>query len=68
MDILCVLWYNSIMPNYDYSCRRCGGDFEKNVPIQNRDNIVCDCGGETFRRITFFGSVWAPSSTGSTHK
>lgn len=52
------------MPNYDYKCRRCDSEFEKNVPIEERNAVVCDCGGETFRKITFFGSVYAPTAGG----
>ena len=52
------------MANYDYSCRECGNEFEKNVPMDDRDKVVCDCGGDTFRRITFYGSVWAPTAGG----
>lgn len=52
------------MPNYDYICRKCETTFEKNVPMDERDAVVCDCGGETFRQITFYGSVWSPTRNG----
>lgn len=54
------------IPNYDYKCRKCDGEFEKNVPIEERDTIVCDCGGETFRKIVFYGRVWSPTRNGAT--
>lgn len=56
--------YNKHMPNYDYSCRKCNKEFEKNTPMDERDNVMCVCGGEAYRRITFYGSVWSPTKSG----
>lgn len=57
------------MPNYSYKCNECGEIFDKNVPMsQYKENQLCTCGGIGIRKITFSGSVWAPTSTGSNHK
>lgn len=52
------------MPNYDYTCME-HGDFEKNVPVDQRDEVFCEiCGNRAGRNLTFKGVVWAPTSTG----
>lgn len=58
------------IPNYDFYCSECDTITEKNLPISQRDDAqVCECGTELKRKITFKGSVWAPTaSSGATHR
>lgn len=36
------------MPTYTFRCSDCG-DFDINVPINDRNSVVCHCGNETSR-------------------
>lgn len=53
------------MPIYEYGCMRCLTFKEINVSIDQRDNVKeCDiCGGVRYRKISFTGSVYAPTAT-----
>lgn len=55
------------MPTYDYKCQLDDTEFEKNVPIDDRDgNVQCPRCGNYFteRRLTFHGLTWAPTAGG----
>lgn len=54
------------MPTYDYKCILEDTEFEKNVPIAERDgNIECPvCGHLAERIISFKGLTWAPTAGG----
>lgn len=50
------------MPNYDFACLVCDEDFEKNVPYDEIDKIICEkCGYNAKRVYTFNGLVWSPT-------
>jgi predicted nucleic acid-binding Zn ribbon protein len=53
------------MPTYVYyNCDR-DGTQERNVPIAERDNQVCEiCGDPLKRKIAFTGLTWAPTAGG----
>lgn len=53
------------MPTYDYNCWECGAKVMLIVPIAERDEQTCDtCRVPLFRKITFNGLVWHPTSSG----
>lgn len=53
------------MPIYEYGCFQCLTFTELNIPIDKRDEkIECKiCGGMRYRKISFTGSVYAPTAT-----
>ena len=57
----------SDMPTYVFECEYCKtGEFEKNVPMDERDHQWCDkCGIDLERKIRFTGRVWAPTAGGT---
>lgn len=49
------------MPIYEYRCE-CGNEFEAVVSVADRDDIECECGGETKRLmatgVNAIGAIW----------
>lgn len=35
------------MPLYDYMCRECDREFSKHRAVERRNDVRCECGGET---------------------
>jgi putative FmdB family regulatory protein len=56
------------MPLYSYSCFACLEESEKLVSIDNRDNVLCQCGNKLQRQIDTPGLVWAPTAASGGHK
>jgi putative FmdB family regulatory protein len=50
------------MPTYEFACLACDTDFEKNVPYEDVDKILCEvCGHRAKRVYSFTGIVWSPT-------
>lgn len=52
---------------YDYQCDSCEQVQEINVSMKQRDQLTeirkfCKCGGNLYRKISYNGSVYAPTS------
>jgi putative FmdB family regulatory protein len=47
------------MPFYDFKCNSCGNTFERNVPVDERDNFIpcVVCGGGMTRQYGVGGIV-----------
>lgn len=62
------------MPLYTYYCQRCPDEgnpyheFERLVPVAEREEQHCPYGHKLVRKLDFKGSVYAPTSTGGGHK
>lgn len=53
------------MPYYTYNCTNCESKFEKNVYMDNRDEVHCStCGTKATRGIDRPGMVWSPTRNG----
>lgn len=52
------------MPIYEFWCSECQKTRELNVAIDDRDHQTCECGEWLVRKLTFQGSVWAPTAGG----
>jgi len=50
------------MPTYSFACLGCDGEFDKNVPYEKVNQVMCDkCGYRTKRIYSFTGIVWSPT-------
>lgn len=53
------------MPIYSYKCPKCQTEVEQLKDIDDRDRATCPfCKSRLERKITFSGSVWAPTAGG----
>lgn len=52
------------IPTYQYECFLCMRDWEKIVPIDDRDNQMCICGNVMHRKIVFNGIVYSATHNG----
>lgn len=53
------------MPNYTFICVSCDKEFDKNVPYEDIELVICDsCGYRTKRVYNFNGLVWSPTRNG----
>lgn len=54
------------MPIYSNKCTECGkqDEYIRSVPDRDATPICRECGAETYRVMTFTGTVWAPSAGG----
>jgi len=51
------------MPNYDFKCRSCGGQFEENIPMSSTTTPACPkCGTKNSEKL-FTGCQVASGSS-----
>lgn len=46
------------MPLYEYYCEQCNLAFEKRVPVNDRDNVLCARRHPTKRRMASPDQIW----------
>jgi hypothetical protein len=53
------------MPTYTFACGSCDNEFDKKIPYEDIESVVCDvCGYRTKRLYNFKGLTWAPTAGG----